>query len=820
MKIAKLLFKPKWQDKDPALRRAAVSADDDIDLAAALPEIARRDADAGVRLAALQRLGDYEAWRERSTGDADEHVRRAAREAYLTLLCAGGANGPALSRRIAELETLAEIEIERVATSAADSALRREALARVAKPALIAQRAVADPDSAVRLILVERISDPALLERIAERARKTDKTVSRRARELLQVILVEAGDATAIVASARRLCERVEILMRGPHGDAPAELVGIESEWNALGGAVPLELSTRFRGAHALARQAFEEQTNPRPPLMEPAPEVAPAPPTELPPQADPALAADAAKAKAHARERHARHKAQRHDIDKRLSEFAAALDTGDSALAHRLHGDIERGIAELDTVPDELRGKLDEQLVRYAEMKRWQHWSNNQRRRALCAAIESTIDSGMHPDAVATRVREAREEWQRLNAAQGIADDTQAGAGISRRFHGLCQRVLRPTNAYFAKRKEVRQSHAEQIDALLTSAAAIGADSTDWKGIAEIRAQASSALRALDGVEARRRTELAKRLKEILARFAAQATAHERDVEAAKTRLIEQATALSGRGEDAAAPREVRELQKRWTALGNGRRAADQRQWREFRAACDAVFGKLDAARIQREAAAAGAREEAQRLLEEFAALAASPPNDAEAIRKQLRELDSRWLAVAADDRALLKRQREVREAIALQIRESARRMRLARFAGAMQKYTLLHQLESGATDMASGWEDLPACAEFDLPLADRRARAQAGPCPAAAADDTAPRSILVRLEFLAGIDSPPEDRQLRMSHQVKRLSSRMREGAAATPESELSDLMRAWFAQASQTQILEDRFAAAARAAMDSLP
>src|SRR6478736_1963380 len=103
MKIAKLLFKPKWQDKDAALRRAAVSADDDIDLVAALPEIARRDADAGVRLAALQRLGDYEAWRERSTGDVDEHVRRTAREAYLTLLCAGGANAPAVSRRVAEL---------------------------------------------------------------------------------------------------------------------------------------------------------------------------------------------------------------------------------------------------------------------------------------------------------------------------------------------------------------------------------------------------------------------------------------------------------------------------------------------------------------------------------------------------------------------------------------------------------------------------------------------------------------------------------------------------------------------------------------------
>src|SRR5260370_669118 len=134
---------------------------------------------------------------------------------------------------------------------------------------------------------------------------------------------------------------------------------------------------------------------------------------------------------------------------------------------------------------------------------------------------------------ALATRVREAREEWQRLNAAEGIADDTQA-AGIARRFHGLCQRVLRPTKAYFVKRKEVRQSHAEQVDALLASAAAIGDESNDWKGIAETRVRASSALRALDGVDPRRRTELAKRLKEVIARLAALSAAHERDVESA----------------------------------------------------------------------------------------------------------------------------------------------------------------------------------------------------------------------------------------------------------------------------------------------
>ena len=79
MKIARILFKPKWQDKDATVRLAAVAAEQDPELLAALPELTRSDSDARVRIAALKRLGDYERWRERSTGDADADVRRTAR---------------------------------------------------------------------------------------------------------------------------------------------------------------------------------------------------------------------------------------------------------------------------------------------------------------------------------------------------------------------------------------------------------------------------------------------------------------------------------------------------------------------------------------------------------------------------------------------------------------------------------------------------------------------------------------------------------------------------------------------------------------------
>ncbi len=119
MNLAQLLFKPKWQDKNPEIRRAAVANDLDAELLVALTQIARSDADAGVRMAALKRLNDYEAWRERSTGDSDGAIRRTARAAYVALLCsercarAGAATAHRRTRYAGSSE-----EIEKIASQA------------------------------------------------------------------------------------------------------------------------------------------------------------------------------------------------------------------------------------------------------------------------------------------------------------------------------------------------------------------------------------------------------------------------------------------------------------------------------------------------------------------------------------------------------------------------------------------------------------------------------------------------------------------------------------------------------------------------------
>jgi DNA repair protein SbcC/Rad50 len=839
VKLSRILFKPGWQDKDAATRLAAVSNDDDPELIAALPELTRGDDDARVRLAALRRLGDYERWRERSTADPDPEVRRIARSAYVALLCAGGPGSPDQPRVIAELDTLSDTEIETVATAATDRELRALALARVTRPALLAERAGADPDPALRLSALQRIHDPATLKRIAERTRKTDKTINRAARDRLQALRIERGDPAAIEAHARALCERIESLLRQPGPDRDAVREAIHAEWRGLGAEVPAALAMRFQGTIALlqpAPPAADVQL--AAPAAEPnLPDQVPAdgsaaprgsgledvgphpadPAAEVASRArfDAALAAAAAQA---SRESDHRAAALR-SVEELVPKLAAALDAGDTGAAHDADAEIAKCLQTLQPVPHAVEQRLGPLHARLAELRRWQHWANQRRRRALCAEIEALPASGLHPDALATRVHDARTEWARLDAMEGHDHAGKGSAGIARRFFAACQHALKPAQAYFAKRDSVRDAQRHDIETLLARLAAIPSDSEDWKTLTQMRQQLAAALRSLSALNPRDRNAFARRIKDAIAALSPRLEDHGRGVEAAKARLIEQAQALAQHA-DRGNVRAVRELQQQWTALGNGLRSTDQKQWREFRKACDQVFAALDGERKEREARDAEQAGQARGLLAEAEALLQDAAAAASDLAVRRKELSARWRDSAPADRNLDRRFRQALDALAARIEESARSERLKRFTNALDAYALIRALEHGRETSGSG-RDAELADEFSM-LQERRRRSGEGTVEAAGAETLdAARDVLIRLEFLGGVPTPAEDSARRMNYQVSRLSARMRGGSAASPDRELAALLADWFAlPGSVPDALDERFERAARAALATLP
>lgn len=843
MKLSRILFKPKWQDADPAVRIASVASDPDPELVAALPDLTRTDPDARVRLAALRRLGDYERWRERSTADPDANVRQAARGTYLALMCSGAANRPPLARLVAELETLSAAEIETVATTSVDRDLRAAALGYVTRPALLADRASSDPDPALRLAALARVDDGAALERIAERARKSDKNVARIARERVAALRIGAGDAAAIAARAEALCMRLDELLRVPGDDRRAARSSVQSQWQALGPHVPPALQARFAGANALLDRLGAPRQPPPAPAAGIADEdvhaaaqrveatpaagaAAPVEPAEAEDDRGEQVAAtlalrarvDAAVAAADRDTRREREQREERidSIGRAAGAFEERLAAGDTAGAHAEHERIAAIAAELGKLPPALERRLAPLHERFAELRRWQHWSNQRRRRALCDEIEQLAGAGLHPDAVATRVRDARVEWQRLDRMEGAGAEAGEPGGLARRFHGVCQRALKPASTYFEKRAALRDSHRQELEALLARAAALPAECDDLKAMAALRRELGAALRELDTVDPRARGTLARRLKEAIAAIEPRLDARAADVAAAKARLIERAAALAA-APDRNAARGARELQQQWTVLGEGARASDQRQWREFRAACDRIFAGLDSERRQRDDEARQRGALAAAIVEEAEAAVAQAPHAS--VRH---ELERRWRALERPERALERRFQDAVEALRGREAQAARATRLSRFSVALERYALLREAERGVRVLADDDTSLTdGLAEpFARILSERRAGAAVADADADSIE--AARDLLVELEFAAGIPSPADDRQRRMDFQVRRLSARMRgTTVVADPHAQFDALLERWFRLPPRLpEALERRFTGAVEAALAALP
>ena len=852
MKLSGFLNKPRWQAKEAEVRRAGVARDDDAELIANLPGIARQDPDAGVRGAAMKRLADPALTQRLAQEDPDAGVRADARKLWFDLLAGTHARSPSPIEcaRLLRAQDDAAL-IEHVARTATDAALRGAALERVTRTALLAERATGDPAPELRLAALERIDDEALLERLAERTRKTDKKISRRARERADALRIAHGNSDVAEALARTLCERMEKLVREPrHDGAEAD---IDAQWSAIEMRAGEALRARYQAARTLLAASREKPVSPpslarseQPaasadspdPSAEPAaatadaadleasaePEPAPAPSVD-PLLAQARFAASLGAATAIKQQDQEQRQARMQRVEESIAAFESAVEAGVVARAHVAHAELG---ALRKSVGAPLSRALQQRLAdaerRYAELSQWQHWSDNQRRRQLCETIEALTGSGLHPDAIATRVREAQAEWSRLDAAEGHAAGGHAVHGWARRFHAACRHALEPAKSYFKKRQELRKTHAQAISAALEDARAIPADCTEWARIAKSRHAVVDALRALDKIDPHERKALARDLKSMLTALDARLTGHHAEIESAKSALIAEAQAISAGELPRGAVAAARALQQRWRDVGNGRRDRDQAQWKAFRGALDAVFGKLDAERSQRVERDAGSRTRAAELCAELEKLANAESSPQ---RAAIGRIENEWDALNVRDDALARRFRAAHAALRDADLRRERETRRSPYDAWLARYRLCRDAETGARpaeELRTAWDASPAgdiaasslATRFETALQGSGAEATSA---SADPDDDAPREVLIRLEIFAGLESPGEDHDRRRELQIERLSARMRGAAALTPQQELAALLVRWTGLA-PSPTLEARFERDLAAAIGTLP
>jgi hypothetical protein len=888
--------KPSWESRDPAERAAAVAAGEDPALLRALPDLARGDASPAVRRAALRRLTDLPLLGDRSRNESDPEVRALAAERYRTLLAGTLSPAHALAERERVLRTEDDAEVlAHVAQHAPEPELRRLALERSTRPGLAHERCLRDPDPGIRMWLLSRIDALPVLERIAETARKSDKRLAHAARERIRQLRLDAGDPQALRERALEIGDAFDRLRRERPGDLAEVATRLRDEWAALAPRVDTGLVQRVAGYIDALDAALAPRSDPAPaPALPPVAEaVAPSDAAVVEPardrEPDPELLALALEAEGHLadldpgaldtlRERHAvawrrqrDHLAAEIDARQRFDAAIAsirarharedelargaqdalrsALQRIDEAVAAQRAQDARDARAEYEllranlAVPAGLARRAEGVLERCEALLRWQHWSNNKIRARLCDEIEALAAAAAHPDAVATRVREAQAEWQKLDASERLDAEAAAKVGLARRFRAVCHRALAPARGYFEKRGELRQRQRSALDALLERAE--GEPPAEVGAAVALRRELVEALRGLDALDPRQRAGLGKRLRGALDRLDAQRDARLGEAAAEKRKLIANLRRQLAQADDAEGLLLARDAQSRLAALPRADRDSEAAIRAELATLVDPLFERE---RNTREGEQARHREREQGQAEVLAELARLA-GDADALRQadaRIATLGQRWRELApparpesgrdtrdprgardrrdsrdARDRRDARPARDARprdddrrfDAAVARVREAqqrvqagARREETRRLLALAQQCAAVESAALAGDDPTAALDALASASEGGAIPAPLRRRIDAllawrdaPPDPAAlvAAGTTAQfraAELALRADLLRNVDSPAEQAAARRALQMQRLAERMSGGVAPDAARERREVLEAW--------------------------
>ncbi len=861
----KLIFRPKWQHKDPQIRRQAVTESHDQELLDELPEIARNDESATVRLAATKRLNDLYHLMRIAEADRDAQVRETAERRWLAMLCD---EQPCALDNKERLELVRKLEqaqqLKYVLSHADDEAFRLAVLPRVTQQGLLGEIALNDRSATVREQAAQQITQASTLSRVMKLARKRDKRIYRLLKDRHDQQARSDDDQQTAAEKAEQLLSQLDALVKAdqPLSDKQKSLNILSQQWTAVDATD--QQTEHFSNASQILRTAI---AGPQPASQSPLEDAAKPiddqsnKQSPLQPLLQRALRA-AEKKRVDGKDLTTLRKAwqaqwnnikrpsaaddRTHDqfegamgkltervqtqteqqtaalarIDTELEQVEQALESGDlskSVTAVRQFNQSHRLIgAHRHTSQKSFKSRMNQARSELHRLRDWQHWSNNKIRQRLCEEAESIVGSGMHPDAVAEKVKTMQAQWKQLDQSEKLPGDNpkrQPAPGLNRRFRAICNQAFKPAKAFFEKRSEVRGQHEQEMTTMLDQMTTLAEQSQpDLQQAERLIGRAYRAQRELGGLAPRARGKMSKALREGAAALDRALDDQYAVIERRKQRIIDEVTALVEEPDLEQAISQAKAAQQRWQQAGRTRRRREQSLWKTYRAAADAVFNRLGEQRQQEQAQRSEAREQQQAVIDEVNQLLGWADDKIVEATEQLPKLQDRWRELGSTERRLEQQFLDRCRKLELRAEEITQREQSKQRG---QHHELLLRCIDAETKLLAGqaieattWQQMLPSEQDNLPRALRDRLGVINDWINAPPDDTAAltqqltdnqsalEALCIEVEFLAGVESPEAFSQQRMDYQVQRLARRMGGGETKDRESEISELELRWLA------------------------
>lgn len=440
------------------------------------------------------------------------------------------------------------------------------------------------------------------------------------------------------------------------------------------------------------------------------------------------------------------------------------------------------------------INAKLTSTHGRLRELREWQHWSNNKIRNRLISEMEILPAADLHPDALLDRIKSLQVEWKMLEKSEQTPGEKHFSAVPSmwRKFSAAGNAAFDTAKPFLDKRSEIQSRNAQSLATFCAELEQLAStEPQDWTALGNAMTRGRKKLHDLNNIPAKQRQAIARKLKAALDKGNSAIQDHYQLIEKEKMKLMRSASQLIHLPERSEAITQAKALQSQWKMAGSLWRSKEQELWNQFREHLDPLFAELKDQQDNKRAADSERLAVQKALCDELKDILKSATELAGQHGK-VQGLQDSWKDIEYPDRKLqasfqaMMEDYQQRELKAQQQLINAERDRI------WLKSTLLHELTvSGLTakgaiskktqsKVEKTWPGDSSIDPFEISLDDACKQVLDGQ-PLAVDEEsqeqlqTRARALCIRLEFIAGLQSPAEDQAQRMQYQVDRLAASM---------------------------------------------
>ncbi len=297
----------------------------------------------------------------------------------------------------------------------------------------------------------------------------------------------------------------------------------------------------------------------------------------------------------------HALHEQLLQRLHDTIGKLEAQIDAGNLASAAGLEGEGKRLLHSLPAgTAKRVQSEFVALSVRVQELKDWRTFATHPKREQFLVEMEKLAAEPLEPTLQAERIRELRQAWKDLGPVTNHNDRR-----LFDRFNHAAEIAFKPCREHFDAQAAARKFNLEQRRKICADLEGyldgMKWDHADWRAAERILYAAREEWRKFHPVDRSPGRKLEVQFDALTARLHEKLKTEWDRNAAAKQTIVDEAKAIQAAGGDPrAAIDKIKALQQRWRNIGIVPRRIDQKLWKEFRAACDAVFEQREAARTE----------------------------------------------------------------------------------------------------------------------------------------------------------------------------------------------------------------------------